>query len=858
MDEEEKSFEDIWDNSLLSAPATERDIVDLTLTSSPHQPDKKSREVQLLQAVIDKYGEKLGDVTVDDMVSELISSKQATPAPISVSNNKTGKKTPNNAAKNTSKSDSEKTDRVVEKISEDTRKILKTVAARNKKINVSFEEVYAYVEAHYHKPNRVQLIVDEFLDMHEDEGEERSSSPEIIEVEVIEKNKSKVKGKGVGKKSKKGNKRSADEENDPEENKKIKLTETSNSDQPRIDPATKVLYENFILMFPKTPRDYILARVSQLVGKEAELDDFMEELLLNPIPSGDWKEASMMKAPNTAVPTESEDDSNNNANSEPEPEVVIIDDEGASSSREDDGQVASSSRDLNLNPLVCWMENKEKQLVSMFPDVSPDYLLEQIESVIRKILPDGEFVSSETKIDFVTLNENFATFVDEMFGMDIDVRNNLPSRTEFNLKNKEREELEKWSGNMSVNDMLVLYSDDPVGYFTDPNRKPESPVYREHALEYLKKDFRFYTLSAIKKVFKKANSLYFPAYKILKEIDQKKEERHYVRKTKRHDVDIKIPKKPCIEFLKEKKFVELQAEIVAEKKRRSAEKLLLFSRAQEAGELVECLCCYDDYLVDDMIPCKSGHKFCRECVTRGTNVAVGDGKTIIECLGQCKEEIEWQELQKVLAPNVLSKLLLKRQAQEVEAADLQNLVSCPFCPYVTIMENPDDKVLVCRNPECGRESCRQCREPNHVPLRCEEVEKDEEMAERKRIEEKLTAAMMRECWRCGLKYTRVLGCNRMTCPKCRAAMCYICRKPNGGHGNCSCPETGDNNGLHQQEVAKAAAEAREELEQQNLTLRHDPTTGVEPPRPDNDRNANIFQLPFDLFANWQGIGEWFR
>ena len=225
MNEEEKSFEDILENSLLSAPATERDIVDLTLTASPQQPDKKSREVQLLQSVIDKYGEKLGDVTVGNMVSELISSKQATPAPISVSNNKKGEKTPNDAAKNTSKSDSEKTDRVVEKIREDTRKILKIVTARNKENNVSFDEVYAYVEAYYHKPNRVQLIVDEFLDMHEDGGDERSSSPEIIEVE----NQSKVKGKGVGKNSKKGNKRSADGENDTEENKKIKLTETESN-----------------------------------------------------------------------------------------------------------------------------------------------------------------------------------------------------------------------------------------------------------------------------------------------------------------------------------------------------------------------------------------------------------------------------------------------------------------------------------------------------------------------------------------------------------------------------------------------------------------------------------------------------
>ena len=52
------------------------------------------------------------------------------------------------------------------------------------------------------------------------------------------------------------------------------------------------------------------------------------------------------------------------------------------------------------------------------------------------------------------------------------------------------------------------------------------------------------------------------------------------------------------------------------------------------------------------------------------------------------------------------------------------------------------------------------QEPNHVPLRCEEVEKGDELKERKRIEEKLTAAMLRECWKCGLKYTRQDGCNR--------------------------------------------------------------------------------------------------
>ena len=240
-----------------------------------------------------------------------------------------------------------------------------------------------------------------------------------------------------------------------------------------------------------------------------------------------------------------------------------------------------------------------------------------------------------------------------------------------------------------------------------------------------------------------------------------------------------------------------------------------------------------------MIQCKSGHLYCKECITRGASVAIGDGKTVIECLGHCQEEIVWQELQKVLTPNVLSKLLQRRQAEEVGAAELDNLVTCPFCPYVTIMENPDDKVLVCRNPECGRDSCRLCQEPNHVPLRCDEVEKKDEEEERKKIEEQLSEAMMRECWKCKVKYFKEEGCNKMTCPRpgCGAKMCYLCKQPVKdythfyGQGGApdktrSCPLWTDNKRLHEQEVADAAAKAKEELKKKNLTLKNDPTAGV--------------------------------
>jgi TRIAD3 protein (E3 ubiquitin-protein ligase RNF216) len=63
-------------------------------------------------------------------------------------------------------------------------------------------------------------------------------------------------------------------------------------------------------------------------------------------------------------------------------------------------------------------------------------------------------------------------------------------------------------------------------------------------------------------------------------------------------------------------------------------------------------------------------------------------------------------LQEVLPSNVFSGLLNKVQEEEVKQAGIENLVSCPFCSFATIMEDENDKVLRCQNPECLKESCR--------------------------------------------------------------------------------------------------------------------------------------------------------
>ena len=236
---------------------------------------------------------------------------------------------------------------------------------------------------------------------------------------------------------------------------------------------------------------------------------------------------------------------------------------------------------------------------------------------------------------------------------------------------------------------------------------------------------------------------------------------------------------------------------------------------------LECECCYSDNPESDLVRCPADHTFCQQCVRTATSVAMGEGKSVIRCMVECREEINWQQLGRALEPNVLFKLEQKRQAEEVIAAGLESLVACPFCPYQTVMEDPVDRVLICMNPECGKHSCRLCKEPSHIPKRCGELPQVE--GARKKIEEQLSLAMLRQCWQCKKMFYKEEGCNSMTCP-CGAMMCYLCKEQinskdhfyyngQGGHPTAErrCPLWSDNKELHKQEVTAAAVKAREEL-----------------------------------------------
>jgi hypothetical protein len=131
----------------------------------------------------------------------------------------------------------------------------------------------------------------------------------------------------------------------------------------------------------------------------------------------------------------------------------------------------------------------------------------------------------------------------------------------------------------------------------------------------------------------------------------------------------------------------------------------------ESEALFECQCCSDDTcLLAEVFMCEGSCMFCKECIKRGTEVAIGEGKTVIDCFAGCGKVIGDDVLRVVLPGQVFEQLQEHRQMEEVEAAGLEDLERCPACSFAIIMTETEFTVLICGNPTCRKETCRLCKE----------------------------------------------------------------------------------------------------------------------------------------------------
>nr|KAG5689767.1 hypothetical protein BaRGS_031168 [Batillaria attramentaria] len=465
-----------------------------------------------------------------------------------------------------------------------------------------------------------------------------------------------------------------------------------------------------------------------------------------------------------------------------------------------------------LHPLPGDLQSDVDHLRDVFPDCDPNYIYERLEA-------------NKSSADRVRI------LAAEMFE-----RRDYPQLKEViekQTKQARRQRLQRLD--ITIEDFLAKFPDPSTTFRDEEKEMKES--YKAHVTAQLRHDFPDFKMSYIRSALERHKSHYLHT---VQELEAKMDDilvnggrSKKLRPSPRAEA-LSYPDEPDEYFFYELWFSRNEQKVKDYFSQKEAARKAKVEAARTNNELYECGCCFEDEcLFEEMNACADGHLFCRQCIARSVEAAFGEGKTAFPCLtGSCEHQIPLSVLKDVLPSTMFSKMLRKMQEEEVRQAGIPDLVECPFCSFATIMANPEDRVFRCLNPECLRDSCRLCREPNHVPLKCEEVEKQNETDMRTFIEKRVTEAMLRKCHRCSKRFVKDVGCNKMTCI-CGATSCYICREPDIDYDHFNegrCGE-GDMNMVHQREMEEAAQKAKEEYlrdhpEAADINLKYDPMQHV--------------------------------
>ncbi|UJR08976.1 hypothetical protein I4U23_013226 [Adineta vaga] len=496
----------------------------------------------------------------------------------------------------------------------------------------------------------------------------------------------------------------------------------------------------------------------------------------------------------------------------------------------------------------------ETELI-LVPEIDVEEILGQVEAVIPDIDLDVARRTITAMNPIPSTNDIVTNFLDN--GYTKKQKKSSDHNRHMSLKRS-------WSETIDdIPKFLSSYSD-PLTYFFDTQRK-QSESYINHAKAFLVRAFpttdksileqaleeeNYHFLSTIRKLETRLSvrtNTFLQRTAIRKSIDMLDLSTSGVSRMpsaswliKNNKFAYAIPHTPCEEFYDELRFAKNEVKIRRYLGKMSKDHEKRVKKAKKGNETLECeICCREDLLIDDMVECTVGHLYCRSCVRTHIDVSFKEGKCRFACVeSSCPGEYAIQLVSELLSPNDLNRLNRRIQEENIRQAEIDDLECCPYCPYAAIVDNPDDKVFRCLNPECMRETCRLCKEPNHIPLRCDEVEKGVELEMRKFIEEHVTEAMIRKCPRCTQRFYKVEGCNKMTCSSCGLFICYVCRETINGYdhftNNEKCTLSNQSEKLHYEEMVQAYSNAKNEYlrlhpEAHDMVLRYDPISHLTKP-----------------------------
>ncbi|KAG6812914.1 hypothetical protein H0H92_015466 [Tricholoma furcatifolium] len=375
------------------------------------------------------------------------------------------------------------------------------------------------------------------------------------------------------------------------------------------------------------------------------------------------------------------------------------------------------------------------------------------------------------------------------------------------------------------------------------------PDYAELAVNHLHEDFSYIERAVIESVFQKIK-LYAPAHLFLLEKQQEALQRSRMTNVPPlpvlFDTEKGKGKKRALvdeEFDRERKW--LLEELSRRGHQATGARGNMIEQteggvgAEEEDRMVECGCCFSDYLSKSDIKCMS---------TDGCEGFFSE-LALHRALPE-KQYILWERL---------------NQRREIAAAGLA-LEDCPFCDFACVMA--DDQAPVITFP---RHVGVGFALTGNVPFTQKLLEvRDEEAREgRHTIAEAMsqlivlqeTRALMRNCPKCAKPFIKDDGCNKITCPFCGTVSCYLCRKaivgynhfdstaPGGGRprrgrkSNGKCLLFDAVSDRHNDEVIRAHAAALEQVRNEMPDVEEDELQVELPPPPGRLPQPQVVRHP---------------
>ncbi|XP_059175851.1 E3 ubiquitin-protein ligase RNF216-like [Physella acuta] len=241
-------------------------------------------------------------------------------------------------------------------------------------------------------------------------------------------------------------------------------------------------------------------------------------------------------------------------------------------------------------------------------------------------------------------------------------------------------------------------------------------IYIQHALAFLNEKFRHFSSGFISRKLNKHNNHLVPTYRELAKFNPSAFDRVksiFLGTPNRTDV-FDPPAKMDKAFFMERFYIENELCILNLIADLEITREIEISQAVENQSVQVCSKCSQHCLIKDSICCAGGHIICRICMDNYMAASVHNSMTRLVCQSPgCNNTIPVVKF-KLLGTSKLYKTLERL----VLKANLQGLVGCPVCFYLTEEINCSSKRFSCQNPDCLRDSCMDCKKMWHEPFKC--------------------------------------------------------------------------------------------------------------------------------------------